>query len=125
MEDQVRVSGLKFLLIYVEDLDSSLAFYQEYLGFKKTAQFSPTEVYGELGDTEMWLGAGYRRGDADEGTTRTTAMIGVDSVGRLMQKLRRGGVPTIQDAPVEMQEGVYWLQFKDPAGNVLDVLGGE
>ena len=119
------VQGLKFVLVYVDKLEPCQTFYETYLGFKKTAEFGPGEIYGELGKVEMWMGEGYQRSDGREKATRATVMIGVDSVGKLFKSLTDGGVPLVQDSPVEMQAGVFWLQFSDPAGNVIDVLGGE
>jgi predicted enzyme related to lactoylglutathione lyase len=52
-------------------------------------------------------------------------MLGVDSVGALLKQLKTDGVKTVQDEPVEMQPGTFWLQFHDPSGNVLEVLGEE
>jgi hypothetical protein len=52
-------------------------------------------------------------------------MLGVDSVGSLLKQFKAEGVKTFQDEPVEMQPGTFWLQLFDPAGNILEVLGGE
>ena len=120
-----RATGLKFILVYVDKLEPCQRFYETYLGFKKTAEFRPGEIYGQLGDVEMWIGEGYQRTDGGEKATRSTVMLGVDSAGTLFRSLKAGGVRVIQDAPVEMQPGMFWLQFVDPAGNVIDVLGGK
>lgn len=125
MNSPVKVQDLKFLLIYVDELEPCQTFYETYLGFEKTAEFRPGEIYGKVGDVEMWLGSGYAKKDANERNSRATVMLGVDSVGTLYQRLQDGNEKIIQDAPIEMQPGVYWLQFVDPAGNVIDVLGSQ
>jgi predicted enzyme related to lactoylglutathione lyase len=124
MAGNTRVTSFKFASIYVDNLDACQKFYETYLGFQKTAEFSPGEIFGNLGDVEMWMGEGYERIDAGERAARATLVLGVDSVGSLFEALQAGNVKTVQDSPVEMQEGVFWLQFVDPAGNIIEVLGG-
>ena len=123
MSNQTKITGFRFALIYSEDLAASQAFYEKYFGFEQTAQFSETEVYGNLGDIEAWIGGGYEKSANHEKSTRATMMLGVDSVGALFERLKADGIETIQDEPAEMQPGTFWLQLLDPAGNVLEVLG--
>lgn len=125
MTNDSIVKSLKFACIYVDELDASQKFYETYLGFQKTADFGDEEIFGKLGEVELWMGAGYQRLDGGAKSARATVMFGITSVGNLFNALKSGQVPIIQDAPVEMQEGVYWLQFVDPAGNVIEVLGGK
>jgi catechol 2,3-dioxygenase-like lactoylglutathione lyase family enzyme len=124
MAGNTRVTSFKFASIYVDNLDACQKFYETYLGFQKTAEFSPGEIFGNLGAVEMWMGEGYERIDAGERAARATLVLGVDSVGSLFEALQAGNVKTVQDSPVEMQVGVFWLQFFDPAGNIIEVLGG-
>ncbi len=49
MAPETRVNALRFLLVYVDELEPCQAFYESYLGFKKTAEFGPGEIYGALG----------------------------------------------------------------------------
>ena len=85
-------------------------------------QFAPHRNIGEIG---MWIGDGYKKIDVNKDSTRATAMFKVDSVGNLFKTLKEGGENIIQDAPVEMMPGTFWLQFTDPAGNIIEVLSGE
>jgi predicted enzyme related to lactoylglutathione lyase len=117
------VTGLKFALMYVDRLATCQPFYEKYLGFTKTDEFRPGEIYGNCGSVGMWIGEGYKPVDATEGSTRATVMLGVESVGALFKALKDGGERLVQEAPVEMQKGTFWLQFADPAGNIIDVLG--
>lgn len=52
-------------------------------------------------------------------------MLAVDSVGILFESLQTAGEKIFQDASIEMQPGQFWLQFADPSGNVIDVLGAK
>ena len=125
MKSTIEVKALRFVLVYVDELEPCQSYYETYFGFEKTAEFRPGEIYGKLGDVEMWLGSGYKAHDLGEQGTRVSVMIGVSSVGSLFEHLKSDNQKMIQDAPVEMQPGTFWLQAVDPAGNVLDILGGK
>ena len=123
-DSATTVEGLAFALIYVDKLAPAKAFYEKHLGFEQTQEFRPGEIYGTIGKTEMRLGEGYDRADATAKSTRATVMFRVASTGKLFESLKADGVKTVQDEPVEMQPGTFWLQFQDPAGNIVEVLGG-
>jgi len=125
MPNQTKVTGFRFALIYSEDLAASQAFYEKYFSIEQTAQFSETEVYGNLGEIELWIGGGYEKSPNHKKSTRATMMLGVESVGALFERLKADGIKTIQHEPAEMQPGTYWLQLLDPAGIILEVLGEE
>ncbi len=120
----MAVTRLNFACIYVDELDSNQKFYEKFLGFKKEQEFRPGEIFGKLGEIQCWIGSGYKKADTTEQSTRATVMFGVDSVYSLFESLKANGEKIIQDAPVEMQPGVFWLQFSDPSGNIIEVLGG-
>jgi predicted enzyme related to lactoylglutathione lyase len=120
----MAVTKMNFACIYVDELEPNQKFYEKYLGFKKEQEFRPGEIFGKLGEISCWMGSGYKRSASDETSTRATVMFGVDSVGNLFESLKANGERLIQEEPIEMKEGVYWLQFSDPAGNVVEVLGG-
>ena len=124
MSDRANVQEMKFVLVYVDSLEKCQPFYDTYLGFEKTDEFRPGEIYGKLGEIDMWMGEGYEQVDKNAQSVRATVMLGVDSVSKLFNHLKEGGETIIQEAPVDMG-GLYWLQFVDPAGNVVEVLGNE
>lgn len=125
MTTSTSVTGLKFALIYVDELEPTQKFYEQHLGFEKTHEFRPGEIYGKAGQIEIWIGSGYTRTNISENSTRAAMMIGVESVGSLHQSLLANGEKIVQDQPIEMQPGTFWLQFFDPAGNIIEVLGGK
>jgi predicted enzyme related to lactoylglutathione lyase len=120
----MAVTKLNFACIYVDELETNQKFYEKYLGFKKEQEFRPGEIFGKLGDIQCWIGSGYKKADTTENSTRATVMFGVDSVDSLFKSLKANGERIIQESPVEMQPGVFWLQFSDPSGNIIEVLGG-
>lgn len=125
MNDKIVVENLKFVLVYVDQLEPCQTYYETYFGFEKTAEFRPGEIYGKLGNIDMWIGSGYDSNELGEKGCRASVMIGVNSVETLFDQLKKGGQKLLQDAPVEMQPGTFWMQAVDPAGNVLDILGGK
>lgn len=117
------VKGMMFVLVYADKLEPVKEFYEKYLGFEQTAEFRPGEIYGKLGATEMWIGSGYERSKGIDKSIRINVMVNVDSVGSLFDALKKDGQKLIQDEPIEMQPGTFWLQFEDLAGNIVEVLG--
>jgi hypothetical protein len=49
----------------------------------------------------------------------------VGSAFALFDKLRDAGSPIVQAQPMNMGNDQYWFQFSDPAGNILEVVGGK
>ena len=121
----MAVTNMNFAMIYVDDLKPNQEFYEKYLGFVQEQEFRPGEIFGKLGNIDCWIGSGFEKANTSEKSTRASVMLGVDSVGKLHSELKEDGQKVIQDEPVEMQEGVYWLQFADPSGNIVEVLGAK
>ncbi len=120
-----NVNDLRFALIYVDQLATCKPFYEKYLGFEQLQEFRPGEIWGKCGGAFLWMGEGYARIGGSEKSTRASVMIGVKSVGLLHKALKDGGERLIHDQPMDMGKGSFWLQFMDPAGNVIEVLGGK
>jgi len=119
------VRGVPLICVYVDEMIPARKFYERYLGFEQTAEYAPGEIYGTLGEIEMWLGEGYTPKRGGVRATRAAPVMQVDSVGDLFGRLTSGGERVVQESPVEMRPGLFWLQFYDPAGNVIEVIGGE
>lgn len=120
------VTGFAFNLVYVDDLAKALAFYEKHFGFQKKFDMdNGTSCYGKAGEIGLWIGGGHKRVENAEKHTRTSIMYSVKSAHAFFKQLKDDGVQTIHPEPKNMGEGDYWFQFYDPAGNVLDVLGGE
>lgn len=120
-----KIKGLGFQLIYVDKLEPALAFYTKYFGFEKEFSMGENAVYGTTGDSGMWIGGGYKRREQSEDETRSCAMMEIDSAWKLFEAMKSDGVKLYQEEPEEMRVGIYWFQFQDPAGNILELLGGK
>ncbi|MBK9324320.1 MAG: VOC family protein [Bdellovibrionaceae bacterium] len=121
----MSVTKMNFACIYVDELEINQKFYEKYLGFQQEQEFRPGEIFGKLGEIHCWMGSGYKRAATDEKSTRATVMFGVKSVGSLYENLKSNGEKIIQEKPVQMKNGVFWLQFSDPSGNIIEVLGAQ
>jgi predicted enzyme related to lactoylglutathione lyase len=121
------ISGFAFNLIYVDDMAKSLAFYEKHFNFKKDFDMDDGSCWGKAGNGSiaLWIGHGYKRADMTDKSTRTSIMYSVPSAKAFFQQLKSDNVPTLHSEPQHMGKGDYWFQFTDPAGNILEVLGGE
>ncbi|MBT3784424.1 hypothetical protein HOF92_05550, partial [bacterium] len=117
-----KIKSLSFQLIYVEELQPAVEFYTKFFGFKKKFDMSGDQIYGTTGDTEMWIGGGFKRTEQSADHTRSCTMMEIDSASRLFEAMKADGVKLYQESPVEMQDNVFWFQFQDPAGNILELL---
>ncbi|MCJ8345152.1 VOC family protein [bacterium] len=125
----VKVNDLKFSLIYAEDFEKTKSFYEKHFGFKESFEMNDTDLgpqtWGMTGEVGMWIGGGYKRSNQEECSTRSGVMFGVDSAFTLLEELNKDQVKILQEEPVEMQPGVFWFQFEDPSGNLIEILGGK
>lgn len=119
------VTGFEFNLVYVDDMAKALAFYEKYFDFKKKFDMDDGSAWGTTGNVGLWIGPNYKRVDVTAKNTRTSVMYGVESAHTLFRQLKADGIPVVQEAPIEMKDGVYWFQFSDPTGNILEILGAK
>ncbi len=123
--EKVHLQALEFALIYAEDHEKSVAFYTRYFNFKSEYRMPDGSCFGKAGDVNLWIGANYKKTKTEADNVRLSVMFRVDSAFRLFEALKERGEQLIQEEPQEMQPGNYWFQFRDPSGNIVDVLGGE
>jgi len=123
MSDKSPVTGIAFGLIYADNMETTLPFYEKYLGFKKEFDMDDGSCWGKAGGADLWIGGGYNKTDLTERSTRASIMLNVESANGLFEILKSDGISVVQDKPIEMKEGVFWFQFSDPTGNILEVLG--
>ena len=121
-----RFSGIAFVSCYVDDLEKAIDFYVNLLGFSKAFDMGENAVF--LSVTED-LGL-YLQGKCDlvsvgPNSVRSTFTFQVKSAGKLFELLKSAGVETVESSPMKMDDTNYWFQFRDPAGNFLEVLGQE
>ena len=125
-----KITGIRFGACYVDDWDAGREFYEQVLGLAVGFEAMPGQVlFYAFGEDPFGIMlckvAGAASGKVGVGTAHAAFVLSVASAGALHAKLTAAGVEIPQDAPIEMGEGDHWFQFFDPAGNLLEVLGGE
>lgn len=120
------ITGLGFVIVYVDDFDAAFEFYSEVLGLEKTFEPDSDSCFFAIGAIQygLLLRGGLKSAKASPKSARASFVLMVESARKMYQKLRLNGVEMLHDEPMDMGEGDYWFQFRDPAGNVLEVLGG-
>ena len=118
------VKKISFVSVYVDDFSSALSFYQKHFGFEKKHDMGATAVWGKIGDVGLYIEGGNKPVQIAHTSVRASFVLNVDSAASLFQRLKDDNVSIIQTEPQDMGSGTFWFQFFDPAGNLLEVLGG-
>jgi predicted enzyme related to lactoylglutathione lyase len=122
--DRAAVTGISFISFYVDDFDRALPFYTDILGLKESQPMGEVARYFDLPDGRgMYLIGGGTPAQIDRMGVRSSIAFEVGSVGALMEKLRSAGAEILNEEPMQMNENTWWIQFRDPAGNLLEAMG--
>jgi catechol 2,3-dioxygenase-like lactoylglutathione lyase family enzyme len=119
-------SGISVLTVYVSDLERAKAFYTGMLGCTLAAELSPTACFLKLCEDAPWIyvESGYKPVEEPASVCRTGFCLELEgSILDLKAKLLARGVKVLQEEPGQLGENVWWFQFLDPDGNVLEVAG--
>lgn len=121
-----KVKGIAFASVYVPDFKAAYAFYSEVLGLEKLYDMGDAACFFKLDDdTGLYLQGGNRPAEYDKDTMRTAFVLSVESAGATWKRLEDAGVRFVHDEPMHMGGENWWFQFLDPAGNILEALGGK
>jgi predicted enzyme related to lactoylglutathione lyase len=120
-----KVKGLAFASVYVEDFEKAYQFYANVLGLEKQYEMGSAACFFKLPDnTGLYLQGKNKPASYAEDTMRAAFVFSVESAAATYDRLKVAGVRFIQAEPMDMGGDNYWFQFYDPAGNILEVLGG-
>ena len=118
----VNVLGLNVLAVYVKDLETSVSFYRDHLGFKQTQEMSPG-ILMEAGDVTLYLEANRQKDRPEPATTAEfSPCFATESVKSSYDALKKAGV----EMTVEYQEfgpTFALFQIADPDGNLIEFAG--
>jgi len=121
-----RVKGLAFASVYADDFERAYGFYSGVLGLEKEYDMGTAACYFKLPDnTGLYLQGKNKTASYQPDTLRTAFVFSVESAGATFERLKAAGVRFIQTEPMDMGGEQYWFQFFDPAGNILEALGGK
>jgi catechol 2,3-dioxygenase-like lactoylglutathione lyase family enzyme len=114
------------ITVYVDHFGIAHDFYTRVLGLKVSGELDNASCFLYLGDNPhgIYLEGGHTRQRVDEGSSRVSCMLSVDSALNLYKKLISESARVVQDEPKQMGENAFWFQFYDPAGNLLEAVGG-
>jgi len=110
----------------VDDVDASLEFYTEVLGFELVQRWGPPFASIAKGDQQIWLsGLGTSaRQELPDGTTPAPGgwnriVVEVDDLDAVVAQLRDRGA-TFRNEPLEGPGGIQVL-IDDPSGNPIEL----
>ncbi len=120
-----KVKGLAFASVYVDDFQRASEFYAGVLGLEKEYDMGSAACFFKLPDnTGLYLQGKNKTASYGEDTMRAGFVLSVESAAATHERLKSAGVRFIHKEPRHMGGEQYWFQFYDPAGNILEVLGG-
>ena len=120
------VKGLAFASVYVDDFERAYEFYAGVLGLEKEYDMGSAACFFKLpDDTGLYLQGKNKTASYAEDTMRAAFVFSVESAGATHERLKAAGVRFIHAEPMDMGGEQYWFQFYDPAGNILEALGGK
>lgn len=122
--DSAKIKSIGMGSLYADDFQKAYEFYGGLLGMQ--GQPGENSCYFQLGDSQaFYLEGGYNPVVTDAKSVRAAITFEVGSISALMKKLTEAEVNIIQQEPLKMAENLYWFQCFDPAGNIVEFLGGE
>jgi len=120
-----KVKAINFAAIYVDDYKKAFAFYQKHFGYEVKYPMGEQASWGKAGEAAIYIEGGNNPIDITEKTVRTSVVFNVTSASKFFNQLKTDGVFLVQSEPQNMGADDYWFQFRDPAGNILEILGGQ
>jgi catechol 2,3-dioxygenase-like lactoylglutathione lyase family enzyme len=105
------------ITFYVSDLKRAIEFYQKMLGLTKKYEYS-SYVGFECGSVEIGL---IPKKTVEIGENAPTVEFAVDDVDHFCEMLRMKGIDIV-NPPHDEQWGGRQASFKDPDGNLLEIV---
>jgi catechol 2,3-dioxygenase-like lactoylglutathione lyase family enzyme len=116
MVDSVRAIG-----IYTTDLDRSTLFYKDVLGFELVTLIPPAIAIMKSGNVNLYIESGYNPDQEQKDKTRSSVFLEISIPAKqAFESLKADGVRLLQDSPEQLGDDVWWFQFCDPDGNILE-----
>lgn len=119
------VKSINFASIYVDDYQKAFKFYQKHFGFEVKYPMGDNASWGKAGEAAIYIEGGNKPSDVTEKSVRASVVFNVTSASSFFDQLKSDGVQMVHAEPQNMGADDYWFQFRDPAGNILEILGGK
>jgi catechol 2,3-dioxygenase-like lactoylglutathione lyase family enzyme len=124
IKEEIMFKSVHTVAVYVSHMECAKMFYTEILGFQVRVDLGPTLCFLQSGDIHVYLEAGHKPSPVDIEDTHLSFFLETEkSAKETFDELKAQGVKILDDAPVEVGNGVYAFQFLDPDGNILEATG--
>lgn len=121
-----NIFGIALVTVYIPDFEEGYAFYHDILGLEKLYDMGNEACYFSLTDGRgLYLQGGCKTAIMDDGISRASFVLAARDAFALFSHLQAHDVEILQEQPVDMGAGDYWFQCADPAGNIIEFLGGK
>lgn len=120
------IKDLAFVSAYVDDFETNFRFYNEVLGLEKEWDMGDQACFFKLGENSgLYLQGGNEKVDFKYNTQRPSFVLKVESASEAYERLKTAGCRFLHKEPQQMGPEDWWFMFYDPAGNILEILGGK
>ena len=118
----IIVESIRAVGIYVADLGKAVNFYKTMLGFDLVTEIPPSIAMMKSGNINLYLESGYDPNQDQKNKVRVSVIfeIAIPSQ-KAYDMLKNNGVTILQDKPEQLDDDVWWFQFCDPDGNVIEL----
>jgi catechol 2,3-dioxygenase-like lactoylglutathione lyase family enzyme len=119
----IQLSKIGVVMLGVQDLDRSVAFYRDQLGLKLQTLIPGDFAFFDAGGMMFALSVGLAK-NSPQMVGATEVVFSVDSVRETHEALRARGVTFFQE-PRVVNPPMWAANFSDPDGHRLSIFGPE
>lgn len=116
------IKGVHSAIIWTEDLGRLLPFYRDTLGLKTQMETGEFVVFAAEQGAALCLGLHSEVKGPSRDPSRVMVDLAVDDCRAEYDRLRAKGVEFIREPGVDPGDGIMIATFKDPDGNVLQLM---
>ncbi|MCO4795030.1 MAG: VOC family protein [Bacteriovoracaceae bacterium] len=121
----LNINGFNVLTVYATDLEKSVNFYTDILGFEVAQDMEPGKLlYSKGAETPLYIEGGRTRGEA-AGTSNTCMAVCLncaDGVKGAHDAIVGADIPIVQKYG-DFEGEFAGIQFTDPDGNIIEIAG--
>jgi predicted enzyme related to lactoylglutathione lyase len=119
------VRGISYVNVYVDDFQRNFDFYHKILDLSIESQTDDKFCTFQLSENILLnLIGGKQKFQLNEKQSHVSFVFSVSSVNELFERLQKENTVLLHDKPQNRGDGRYWFMFRDPADNILEIVGG-